>query len=137
MRIDVIGVLVDDQDKAVRFYTEKLGFTVRQDVAVGEARWLSVGSSEQPDGPQLLLEPRDNPNATIEGQPAAHRYQQALYEAGIPFTMFTVNNIAAEYRRLTGAGVAFVGNLVEVPGGKTAVFDDTCGNLIAIMEVTE
>lgn len=135
MRIDLTSVLVDDQARAARFYTEKLGFVITRDVAVGQARWLTVGSPQQPDGPQLLLEPSDNPDATIDGEPAARRYQTAIYEAGIPATMFTVDDVQAEYRRLTELGVTFTGNPVEVPGGKTAVLDDTCGNLIAIMEV--
>lgn len=136
MRIDVISVLVDDQEKAARFYTDKLGFTIKRDIPMGEARWLTLNSPEQPTGPELFLEPNGNPDIQINGRPAAREYQRALYDTGVPFTMFMVDDIDADYRRLTANGVEFAGEPVEVPGGKSAVFDDTCGNLIALMEVT-
>lgn len=137
MRIDVVSVIVNNQDKAARFYTDKLGFTIKRDIPMGEARWLTLSSPEQPLGPELLIEPNNNPDIQINGKPAAQQYQRALYETGIPFTMFMVDDIDAEYQRLTANGVEFKGAPVEVPGGKNAVFDDTCGNLIALMEVSE
>ncbi|WP_084966028.1 VOC family protein [Thermoactinospora rubra] len=125
MRINVTSVLVDDQDKALRFYTEVLGFQKKTDIPLGGgARWLTVVSPENPDGVELLLEP--------DGHPAAGPFKRALVEDGIPFTSFAVDDVQAEYERLRGLGVRFVQEPVEMGDVTTAVFDDTCGNLLQI-----
>ena len=124
MRIVVTSVLVDDQDKALRFYTEVLGFVKKTEVPLGEARWLTVVSPEAPDGTELLLEPH--------GHPAVRPFKQALVEDGIPFTSFAVDDVYVEYDRLRAAGVRFTQPPVEMGPVTTAVFDDTCGNLIQI-----
>jgi catechol 2,3-dioxygenase-like lactoylglutathione lyase family enzyme len=124
MRISVTSVLVDDQDKALRFYTEVLGFVKKMDMPLGEARWLTVVSSDEPEGTELLLEP--------DGHPAAKPFKQALVEDGIPFTSFAVDDVNEEFRRLRGLGVQFTQEPAEMGPVKTAVFDDTCGNLIQI-----
>jgi catechol 2,3-dioxygenase-like lactoylglutathione lyase family enzyme len=124
-RINVTSVLVDDQEKALRFYTEVLGFTPKVDVALGEgARWLTVVSPDDPDGTELLLEP--------DGHPAAKPFKGALVEDGIPFTSFAVDDVHAEYDRLRGLGVVFTQEPLDMGPVTTAVFDDTCGNLIQI-----
>src|ERR671919_1209475 len=97
MRINLTSVLVDDQDKALAFYTEKLGFTTKQDIDLGDARWLTVVSPEQRDGPELLLEP--------DAHPAAKPFKEALVNDGIPATSFAVDDVGAEYDRLRGLGV--------------------------------
>ncbi|HEX2883413.1 MAG TPA: VOC family protein [Candidatus Limnocylindria bacterium] len=124
MRITVSSVYVDDQDKALRFYTDVLGFVKKTDVPAGEYRWLTVVSPEQPDGVELLLEPT--------GHPAAKTYKEALVADGIPFTSFAVDDVRSEFDRLRGLGVAFVQEPAEMGPVTTAVFDDTCGNLIQI-----
>ena len=125
MRIVVTSVLVDDQAKALAFYTDLLGFRVKTDVPVGEFRWLTVVSSEDPDGPELLLEP--------DQHPAAKPFKEALYADGVPVTSFGVDDVHAEHERLSAAGVRFVQGPAEMgPGVTTAVLDDTCGNLIQI-----
>jgi catechol 2,3-dioxygenase-like lactoylglutathione lyase family enzyme len=124
MRIKVTSVLVDDQDKALRFYTEVLGFAKKTDVPVGEARWLTVVSPEEPEGTELLLEP--------DAHPAAKPFKQALVEDGVPFTSFAVEDVQDEFERLRGLGVRFTQEPVEAGPVTTAVFDDTCGNLIQI-----
>ncbi len=126
MKIKLTSVLVDDQDKALKFYTDVLGFVKSKDVPVGQFKWLTVISPEGPDGVELLLEPNDNP--------AAKTFQQALVEQGIPLTAFAVDNIQREYERLQSLGVNF--KLPPTPAGPTtiAVFDDTCGNLIQIYQ---
>ena len=124
MRIVVTSVLVDDQDKALRFYTEVLGFVKKTEVPLGEARWLTVVAPEDPHGTELLLEP--------DGHPAVRPFKQALVEDGIPFTSFAVDDVYAEYDRLKAAGVRFTQPPVEMGPVTTAVFDDTCGNLIQI-----
>jgi catechol 2,3-dioxygenase-like lactoylglutathione lyase family enzyme len=124
MRITVTSVLVDDQDKALRFYTEVLGFEKKTDVPVGDARWLTVVSPEQPDGTELLLEP--------DGHPAAKPFKDALVADGIPFTSFGVDDVAAEFERLKALGVRFTQEPAQMGDVTTAVFDDTCGNLIQI-----
>ncbi|GAA4901153.1 catechol 2,3-dioxygenase-like lactoylglutathione lyase family enzyme [Stackebrandtia albiflava] len=136
MRILITNVLVDDQAKAHDFYTGKLGFVVKNDVPAGGARWLTVTSPEDTDGVELLLEPNGNPGIQINGEPAARVYQRTLHEAGIPYTLFFVDDVDAEYARLRGLGVEFQGEPQDVPGGRQAVLDDTCGNLIGLMEVT-
>jgi catechol 2,3-dioxygenase-like lactoylglutathione lyase family enzyme len=124
VRITVTSVLVDDQEKALRFYTDVLGFLKKTDIPVGEARWLTVVSPDQPDGPELLLEP--------DGHPAARPFKQALVEDGIPFTSFAVDDVHAEAERLRRLGVRFTQEPLETDSVTTAVFDDTCGNLIQI-----
>ena len=124
MRINLASVLVDDQDKALRFYTEILGFLKKTDVPVGEARWLTVVSPDAPDGTELLLEP--------DGHPAAKPFKQALADDGIPYTSFAVDNVKAEYDRLRARGVRFTQEPLEMQSVTTAVLDDTCGNLIQI-----
>ncbi|PXY19463.1 VOC family protein [Prauserella muralis] len=132
MRINLTSVLVDDQDKALQFYTEVLGFVKKRDFPVGGGKWLTVVSPEGPEDVELLLEPDGNPSVVIDGRPAAQVYKKALFDAGIPFTAFTVDDVRAEYERLTAQGVRFLGEPAEADGVATAVFDDTCGNLIMI-----
>jgi len=127
MRIVVTSVLVDDQDKALRFYTDVLGFVKKTDVPVGAHRWLTVVSPDDPEGVELVLEPDEHP--------AAGPFKQALVEDGIPFTSFGVADVNEEYKRLVGAGVRFTQPPVEMGPVVTAVFDDTCGNLIQIAQM--
>ena len=124
MRINVTSVLVDDQDKALAFYTDVLGFVKKTDIPLGDAKWLTVVSPDAPDGVELLLEP--------DGHPAARPFKAALVEDGIPFTSFAVDNVQAEYERLTSLGVTFTQAPTPMGPVTTAVFDDTCGNLIQI-----
>ena len=124
MRINVTSVWVDDQEKALRFYTDVLGFVKKNDVPVGEHRWLTVVSPEAPDGVELLLEP--------EGHPAARPFKEAIVADGIPFTSFAVDDVHAEFDRLRGRGVRFTQEPLEMGPVTTAVLDDTCGNLIQI-----
>ena len=124
MRINVTSVLVDDQAKALRFYTEILGFLKKTDVPLGEARWLTIVSPDDPDGTELLLEP--------DGHPAAKPFKQALIDDGIPYTSFAVDDVKAEYDRLRALGVRFTQEPLEMETVTTAVLDDTCGNLIQI-----
>ncbi|MCM6778842.1 VOC family protein [Nocardia sp. CDC159] len=125
MRIYVTSVFVDNQAEALRFYTEVLGFVKKNDIPVGEASWLTVVSPQDPDGVELLLEP--------SGHPAAGPFRQALVEDGIPFTSFAVDDVQAEYERLRGLGVRFTQEPLDHGDFTTAVFDDTCGNLIQIV----
>jgi catechol 2,3-dioxygenase-like lactoylglutathione lyase family enzyme len=127
MRIHVTSVLVDDQKKALRFYTEVLGFEKKQDIPLGEASWLTVVSPEDTAGTELLLEP--------DGHPAAKPFKEALVEDGIPFTSFAVDDVQAEFDRLRSNGVRFTQEPTEMGGVTTAVFDDTCGNLIQIVQM--
>ena len=122
MRIYVTSVFVDDQRKALDFYTGTLGFQTKTDIPVGEASWLTVVSPDQPDGTELLLEPSDHP--------AVGPYKNALVEDGIPAASFAVDDVQAEFDRLRSKGVRFTQEPVEMGGVTTAVFDDTCGNLI-------
>jgi catechol 2,3-dioxygenase-like lactoylglutathione lyase family enzyme len=124
MNIYITSVFVDDQREALRFYTEVLGFEKRTEIPLGDAAWLTVGSPEQPDGPELLLEPSDHP--------AVSPFRKALIEDGIPSTSFAVEDVDAEYRRLKDLGVVFTQEPLEMGPAVTAVFDDTCGNLIQI-----
>jgi catechol 2,3-dioxygenase-like lactoylglutathione lyase family enzyme len=125
MRINLTSVFVDDQRAALAFYTDVLGFTVRHDVPVGDAFWLTVVSPDAPDGPELLLEP--------SGHPAVKPYRDALIEDGIPLAQFAVDDVQAEYDRLTGKGVSFTQPPTDIGPAVVAVFDDTCGNLIQII----
>jgi catechol 2,3-dioxygenase-like lactoylglutathione lyase family enzyme len=124
MRINLTSVLVDDQDKALAFYTDVLGFAKKTEIPVGDARWLTVVSPDDPDGPELLLEP--------DSHPAAKPFKEALVSDGIPFTSFAVDDVAAEFERLRSLGVRFTQEPFEMGGTTTAVLDDTCGNLIQI-----
>jgi catechol 2,3-dioxygenase-like lactoylglutathione lyase family enzyme len=124
MRINITSVLVDDQDKALAFYTGPLGFVKKTEVPLGEHRWLTVVSPEDPDGTELLLEPDEHP--------AARPPNPALASDGIPFTSFAVDDVHAEHARLEQLGVRFVQPPVEMGPVTTAVLDDTCGNLIQI-----
>ena len=129
MRIEQTSIHVDDQDRALAFYTEVLGFVKKEDFPAGQFKWLTVVSPEAPDGVELLLEPNENP--------AAQAYQQALFEQGIPHAAFAVDDIQAEYERLEGLGVVFSMKPIDVAGGAQALFDDTCGNRIMIYELLE
>ena len=124
MRIVVTSVLVDDQEKALQFYTRVLGFKKKTEIPLGEHRWLTVVSPDDPDGTELLLEP--------DSHPAAGPFKRALVEDGIPFTSFSVPDVNAEYERLRSAGVKFTQPPTQMGPVMTAVLDDTCGNLIQI-----
>lgn len=128
MKINVTSVFVDDQRRALEFYTEVLGFEKRTEIPLGEASWLTVGSPEQPEGPELSLEPSDHP--------AVRPFKESLVEDGIPFTSFAVEDVHAECKRLKDKGVVFTQEPLEMGPVVTAVFDDTCGNLIQIAELT-
>jgi catechol 2,3-dioxygenase-like lactoylglutathione lyase family enzyme len=127
MRIHVTSVFVDDQRKALDFYTNTLGFKKKRDVPLGEASWLTVVSPEQPDGTELLLEP--------SGHPAVKPFKNSLVEDGIPATSFAVDDVQAEFDRLRSKGVRFTQEPTEMGAVTTAVFDDTCGNLIQIVQL--
>jgi catechol 2,3-dioxygenase-like lactoylglutathione lyase family enzyme len=127
VRIVVTSVLVDDQDKALRFYTDVLGFVKKTEVPLGAHRWLTVVSPDDPDGVELVLEPDEHP--------AIKPFKRALVEDGIPFTSFGVKDVNAEYERLVGAGVRFTQPPVDMGPVTTAVFDDTCGNLIQMAQM--
>jgi catechol 2,3-dioxygenase-like lactoylglutathione lyase family enzyme len=124
MRINLASVFVDDQVKALAFYTDVLGFEKKTDLPAGEARWLTVVSPEDPDGVELVLEP--------DGHPAVGPFKRALLADGIPFTSFAVTDVVAEHARLAAAGVEFTQPPTAMGPVTTAVFDDTCGNLIQI-----
>jgi catechol 2,3-dioxygenase-like lactoylglutathione lyase family enzyme len=124
LTINITSVFVDDQAKALAFYTDVLGFVKKTDVPAGGARWLTVVSPAAPDGVELLLEP--------DGHPAARPFKEALVADGIPFTQFAVEDVQAEFERLSAAGVRFVQEPTDLGPVVTAVFDDTCGNLIQI-----
>jgi catechol 2,3-dioxygenase-like lactoylglutathione lyase family enzyme len=124
MRINLTSVPVDDQAKALRFYTEVLGFVKKIEIPLGEHSWLTVVSPDDPDGTELVLEPDDHP--------AVRPFKQALVEDGIPFTSFAVDDIEAEYERLVARGVRFTQPPTNMGAVTTAVLDDTCGNLIQI-----
>lgn len=126
MRIYLASVFVDDQQKALRFYTETLGFRVKHNIPLGEYAWITVVSEEAPEGTELLLEP--------DAHPAVGPYRKALVEDGIPSTSFAANDIVAEYDRLVARGVRFVQPPTDLGSVIAAVFEDTCGNLIQITE---
>ena len=128
MRIYVTSVLVDDQKKALDFYTNTLGFKKKTDVPLGDAAWLTVVSPEQPDGTELLLEP--------SGHRAVKPFKDALVEDGIPATSFAVDDVQAEFDRLRSKDVRFTQEPTEMGNVVTAVFDDTCGNLIQIVQLS-
>jgi catechol 2,3-dioxygenase-like lactoylglutathione lyase family enzyme len=128
MRIYVTSVFVDVQEKALRFYTDVLGFKTKNDIPAGEARWLTVVSAEDPDGTELLLEP--------DAHPATKPFKAALVADGMPLTSFAVSDVKAEHERLVGRGVTFTQPPLEMGPVTTAVFDDTCGNLIQIVQLS-
>lgn len=125
MRISLTSLYVDDQAKALAFYTEVLGFQKHQDIPIGEDSWLTVVSPSAPDGPELLLEPA--------GHPAVKPYRDAMVADGIPLAQFAVDDVEAEYDRLGRAGVVFTQPPTDVGTAVVAVFDDTCGNLIQLV----
>ncbi|WP_371068961.1 VOC family protein [Sediminibacillus sp. JSM 1682029] len=127
MKIIVTSIFVEDQDKALKFYADMLGFVKKHDVPAGEHRWITLVSPEEQGGTELLLEPNEHP--------AAKEYQQKLFADGIPVTMFGVQDIDAEYKRLTEKGVKFTMEPTKMGDVTLAVFDDTCGNLIQIMQM--
>lgn len=128
MRIHLTSLFVDDQEKALRFYTEVLGFEKKNDVPLGEARWLTVVSREDPGGIELVLEP--------DGHPAVKPFKEALVADGIPFTSFAVDDVRSEHERLRARGVRFSQEPAEMGPVVTAVLDDTCGNLIQLAQLT-
>ena len=128
MRINLASVPVDDQDRALRFYTQVLGFKEKTNLPVGEHRWLTVVSPEDPGGVELLLEPDEHP--------ASKPFKKALVTDGIPYTSFAVDDVRAEYERLRGLGVRFTQEPTDMGPVTTAVLDDTCGNLIQIAHHT-
>ena len=127
MKIRLTSVLVDDQDKALKFYTEVLGFVKMKEIPMGEYRWLTIVSKEEPDGVEVVLEPM--------GFAPAKVYQRALHDAGIPLTAFNVDNIQSEYERLEKLGVKFSMGPTQMGPATLAVFDDTCGNNIQLIQV--
>ena len=126
MKIIITSIFVQDQDKALEFYTKTLGFVKKHDVPSGAYRWITLVSPDEQDGTELLLEPNDHP--------AAKEYQQKLFADGIPVTMFGVADIRKEYKRLVEKGVTFTMEPTEMGEVTIAVFDDTCGNLIQMIE---
>ena len=127
MKVSLLSITVDDQDKALAFYTKKLGFIKKTEVPLGKHKWLTVVSAEEPDGPEVVLEPLGFEPAKI--------FQKALYDAGIPAVAFTVADVEAEFQRLTKAGVAFSMTPTQMGTVKLAVLDDTCGNRIQLFEI--
>ena len=127
MRIELTSIFVDDQDKALKFYTEKLGFVKKMDITAGEYRWLTVVSPDDKDGTQLVLGPNNNP--------AFKAYQEAIFKQGIPAQNFFVDEIQREYERLKNIAVKFTKEPTKVTGSTIAVLDDTCGNLIQITQL--
>ncbi|MFC9491455.1 VOC family protein [Streptomyces hydrogenans] len=126
MRINLASVFVEDQERALRFYTDVLGFALKHDVPIGEDRWITVVSPEDPDGTELVLEP--------SGHPAVPPYKEALVADGIPATSFAVDDVRAEHARLTALGVRFTQPPVDMGPVTTTVLDDTCGNLIQLAQ---
>ena len=126
MKIIVTSIFVQDQEKALKFYTEKLGYIKKHDVPVGEYRWIALVSPETPEGTELILEPNNHP--------AAKAYQEKLFEEGVPVTMFGVADVQKEYDRLLDLGVKFTMKPTKMGDNTLAIFDDTCGNHIQIIQ---
>ena len=124
MKINVMSIMVDDQTKALRFYTDVLGFVPKREIPMGKYSWLTVVSPDAPDSTELSLEPDEHP--------AARPFKEALVADGIPYTSFAVDDVEAEYERLSARGVHFTQPPTDMGSVTTAVFDDTCGNLIQI-----
>ena len=127
MKIKLTSVFVNDQAEALKFYSEILGFVKKSDISAGNYRWLTVVSPEEQDGTQLLLEPN--------GNPAAKSYQESIFTQGIPAAMFFVDDIQKEFQRLKRLGVKFTMEPTKTPGSTIVVFDDTCGNLIQVVQL--
>jgi predicted enzyme related to lactoylglutathione lyase len=127
MRIKLTSVYVDDQGKALRFYTEVLGFAKKADFSQGPFRWLTVASPEEPDGAQLQL--------ALNNNPAAQAYQQAMFQQGQPAAMFYTDDVKAEYERIKARGAEFTMAPTQAPGATIAKLNDTCGNLIQITQL--
>lgn len=127
MRINVTSVMVDDQEKALRFYTSKLGFVKKTDISVGDYRWLTVTPPDGPEGIELLLEPMGFPEARV--------FQKALYNAGTPYTIFFTDDIDKEYQQLKSLGVIFRGEPQAMGPNISVLFEDTCGNLINLTQL--
>src|SRR3974390_371238 len=127
MKIKLTSVYVDDQGKALRFYTEVMGFTKKADFSQGPYRWLTVGSPEEPDGTQLQLALNDNP--------AAQAYQQAIFQQGQPAAMFFTDDVKGDYERIKASGAKFPMPPTDVTGSTIAMLKDTCGNLIQITQL--
>ena len=128
MKIRLTSIFVDDQARACDYYTWPLGWKVKHDIPLGEYRWLTMVSEDDPDGPELLLEPATHP--------AAKAYQEAIFKDNIPATVFFVDNLQAEYEKLLGFGVIFVTPPTKTGDSLIAVFNDTCGNLIQLVQET-
>ena len=127
MKIKLTSVFVDDQEKALRFYTQVLGFLKKLDYPMGKFKWLTVVSPEEPEGTQLLLEPNENP--------AAKTYQETIFKQGIRAASFFVDDVQKEYERMRKLGVIFTMGPTKAPGSTIAVFNDKCGNLIQITQL--
>ncbi|MCR9268948.1 MAG: VOC family protein [Henriciella sp.] len=127
MKMYIKSVMVEDQNKARDFYTKTLGFKIKHDIPMGHHSWLTLVSSDEPDGVELALEPSE--------YPAARALQESLMADGIPWTAFSVDNIEDEVKRLEAAGVSFTQPPMKAGGATMAVFDDTCGNLIQLIEL--
>jgi len=127
MKIKLTSVYVDDQNKALRFYTEVLGFAKKADFSQGPFRWLTVASPEQPDGAELQL--------ALNNNPAAKAYQQAMFQQGQPAAMFFTGDVKSDYERIKARGAEFTMPPTEVPGATIAMLNDTCGNLIQVSQV--
>lgn len=127
MKIKLNNVIVEDQERALKFYTEILGFVKKTDFPVGDYKWLTVVSPDDTEGTELFLEPNENPAAKI--------YQEKLFEQGIPLTSFAVEDIQGEYDRLVDLGVEFKMVPTDIGTATVTVFDDTCGNLIQLYQV--
>ena len=128
MKIKLTSVYVDDQEKALRFYTEVLGFAKKTDFSQGPYRWLTVASAEEIDGTELQL--------ALNNNPAAQAYQQALFQQGQPAAMFSSDDVNADYERMKATGAEFAMPPTQVPGATIAKLNDTCGNLIQITQLT-
>jgi predicted enzyme related to lactoylglutathione lyase len=127
MKIKLTSIYVDDQDKALRFYTEVLGFVKKADVSNGPYRWLTVGSPEEPEGAELQL--------ALNDDPAAKAYQQAIFEQGQPAAMFSTDDVRADYERIKARGAEFTTPPTDVTASTIAMLNDTCGNLIQLTEL--
>lgn len=127
MKMYIKSVMVNDQQKALDFYTDKLGFQVKHDIPMGEHRWITLVSSEEPEGVELALEPN--------AYPAARKMQESLLSDGIPWTAFSVDDIEAEVKKLEAAGVTITQQPMKAGEVTMAVFNDTCGNLIQLIEL--
>ena len=127
MKIKLTSVYVDDQDKALHFYTESLGFAKKSDFSNGPYRWLTVTSADDPDGTELQLALNDNP--------AAKAYQQAIFKQGQPAALFFTDDVQADYERIQAAGAEFTMPPTSVPGSTIARLNDTCGNLIQLVQL--